>query len=97
MGNNWPLCWRSIWYGPKRRKPHQPPLLVGPVELDDVALIEKAKKGRNGEQFAALWAGDTSSYQSQSEADMALCNWLAWWTNKDAAGWIGFSAPPADA
>ena len=57
----------------------------GPVELDDVALIEKAKKGRNGEQFAALWAGDTSSYQSQSEADMALCNWLAWWTNKDAA------------
>lgn len=69
----------------KMKKTTPPSASSGPVELDDVALIEKAKKGRNGEQFAALWAGDTSSYQSQSEADMALCNWLAWWTNKDAA------------
>lgn len=53
-------------------------------KCDDGAKRSRQPEAR-GEQFAALWAGDTSSYQSQSEADMALCNWLAWWTNKDAA------------
>lgn len=67
---------------PQVRKPTPPP--SAPAELDDLALIDKAKKGRNGAQFAALWSGDISGYNSRSEADMALCNWLAWWTNKDA-------------
>lgn len=56
----------------------------GPVELDDLTLIEKAKRGKGGAQFAALWAGDATGYPSQSEADMALCNALAWWTRGDA-------------
>lgn len=56
-----------------------------PVELDDLALIERAKKARNGVIFAALWAGDIAGYKSRSEADIALCNALAFWTNKDAA------------
>lgn len=51
--------------------------------LDDLALIERAKLGKGGASFAALWAGDTSGYASRSEADMALCNALAWWTNRD--------------
>ena len=54
------------------------------MELDDLTLIEKAKRGKGGAQFAALWAGDATGYPSQSEADMALCNALAWWTNGDA-------------
>ena len=49
-----------------------------------MTLIEKAKRGKGGAQFAALWAGDATGYPSQSEADMALCNALAWWTNGDA-------------
>lgn len=53
--------------------------------LDDLALIERAKRSRNGAQFAALWSGDTTGYKSASEADIALCNALAFWTNKDAA------------
>lgn len=57
----------------------------GPAELDDLGLIERAKRGKNGDQFAALWAGGTSGYPSRSEADIALCNALAWWTNGDAA------------
>lgn len=57
----------------------------GPADLDDTALIERAKRARNGAQFAALWAGDTAGYKSASEADIALCNALAFWTNKDAA------------
>lgn len=53
--------------------------------LDDLSLIERAKRSQNGTQFSALWAGDTTGYKSHSEADIALCNALAFWTNKDAA------------
>ena len=31
----------------------------------------------------ALWRGDTSAYDSRSEADMALCCLLAFWTGRD--------------
>ncbi len=55
------------------------------VELDDLALIERAKRSKNGAAFTALWAGDTTGYKSRSEADIAFCNMLAFWTNKDAA------------
>src|SRR5262245_2703110 len=53
--------------------------------LDDGALIERARRARNGARFVALWAGDVSAYGSQSEADLALCNLLAFWTGGDAA------------
>lgn len=56
-----------------------------PVELDDAALIERAKRSKSGASFSALWAGDITGYKSRSEADIALCNALAWWTNGDAA------------
>ena len=68
---------------PQVKKPTLPPAPSVPVDLDDVTLIEKAKHSRNGAQFAALWDGDISGYSSHSEADLALCNWLAWWTNRD--------------
>ena len=55
-----------------------------PADLDDLTLIEKAKQSRNGNIFTALWNGDISGYKSHSEADLALCNALAFWTNKDA-------------
>ncbi len=55
------------------------------VEQDDVALLERAKSARNGDRFARLWAGDICGYQSQSEADLALCNQLAFWTGRDPA------------
>jgi hypothetical protein len=53
--------------------------------LDDATVLEKARKARNGTTFQALWNGDTSGYTSASEADLALCHLLAFWTNKDAA------------
>lgn len=58
------------------------PTTGGAVELDDLALIGKAQKSSTG--FSALWAGNISGYKSGSEADLALCNALAWWTNSDA-------------
>jgi primase-polymerase (primpol)-like protein len=53
-----------------------------PTSLDDEELLGKAKRS---EKFARLWNGNTSDYDSPSEADMALCNLLAYWTRKDSA------------
>lgn len=51
-----------------------------PVNLSDEEIITRAQNARNGATFAALWNGDTSGYGSHSEADLALCNLLAFWT-----------------
>jgi primase-polymerase (primpol)-like protein len=60
---------------------------VGPltVDRDDAGLLERAHAARNGAKFAALWRGDVSGYPSHSEADLALCTQLAFWTGGDAA------------
>jgi putative DNA primase/helicase len=48
--------------------------------LDDDALLERAMAAKNGEKCARLWSGDLGEYRSQSEADLALCSLLAFWT-----------------
>jgi putative DNA primase/helicase len=55
------------------------------VNFDDLTLLEKAWKAANGAKFSRLWDGDFSNYQSQSEADLALCSHLAFWTGGDIA------------
>lgn len=50
---------------------------------EEAALLERARSARNGDRFAQLWAGDWSGYPSQSEADLALCQLLAFWTGRD--------------
>jgi hypothetical protein len=52
--------------------------------LSDADLINKAMEASNGDKFRRLWEGDISGYSSQSEADLALCSMLAFWTGKDA-------------
>lgn len=52
--------------------------------LDDDELLTRARAAANGAKFSALWAGDTTGYDSPSEADAALCCLLAFWTAKDA-------------
>jgi putative DNA primase/helicase len=49
----------------------------------DDELIDRAMAARNGEDFRRLWEGDFSRYQSQSEADFALCRMLSFWTASD--------------
>jgi primase-polymerase (primpol)-like protein len=51
--------------------------------LADDELLEKAKNAKNGEKFGRLWRGSTAGYESHSEADMALCSLLAFWTGGD--------------
>ena len=55
-----------------------------PFNLSDEEVITRAKNARNGAVFSALWHGDTSAYGSHSEADLALCNLLAFWTGGNA-------------
>jgi hypothetical protein len=62
---------------PQCRKP--------PPGTDD-DLIERARKANDGGKFARLWDGQWKGhYASQSEADLALCTKLAFWTNNDPA------------
>jgi primase-polymerase (primpol)-like protein len=57
------------------------------LTLTDGEIQVKALGARNGEKFARLWAfGDIQGYPSQSEADLALCGLLAFYTRE----------PPAD-
>lgn len=52
--------------------------------LSDNEIIQKAEAASNGERFSRLWVGDTNGYGSHSEADLALCAMLAFWTGGDA-------------
>lgn len=43
-------------------------------------VIDRIKESNNGSRFLRLWNGDwNSDYDSHSEADMALCSYLAFW------------------
>ena len=70
----------------KYLKREEPKTTRQPADLDlsDSELINKAMSAKNGHIFRALWNGDISGYPSQSEADLALCNLLAYWTNGNA-------------
>ncbi len=59
---------------------------VRPLELSDKELIEKAMSASNGGKFSNLWYGNTGEYNGDhSAADLALCDMLAFWTQKDAS------------
>ena len=60
--------------------------VANPPNLDDVELLDKARRARNGADFDRLWAGDASGHGGdESAADLALCNVLAFWTSNDPA------------
>lgn len=69
----------------KRAKPAQAPEKSTGEEqrplLSDDELIDRARKSA---KFDQLWRGDIQGYPSQSEADLALCNSLAFWAGRDA-------------
>ncbi len=58
------------------------------VDLSDQELLDRAMRARNGRKFSRLWAGDANLYangtnEGRSEADLALCSLLAFWTGPD--------------
>lgn len=54
------------------------------VPIPDDELLDRARNAANGEKFSRLWSGSTSGYESHSEADLAFCRLLAFWTGGDA-------------
>ena len=51
---------------------------------DDEQLLRMACSAKNGDLFKRLWAGDTSMHGGDdSAADLAFCNFLAFWTGGD--------------
>ena len=55
------------------------------VDLDDAEIIDKARNCKSGALFNMLYSGQWEGlFQSQSEADLALCNHLAFWTGRNA-------------
>ena len=97
-GDVFPLPFDTTW-GPRnaellkvlerymvRERPEQVqplPQVSAAPHLEDAELIRLAQRAKNGAAFSRLWSGDWSGYPSHSEADMALCNSLAFWTNRD--------------
>lgn len=67
------------------REPAAPPMPVPPPASsdDDQAILDRMMNARNGARLQQLWSGDTGGYASPSEADLALCNSLAFWTGRD--------------
>lgn len=70
----------------KQNTVEMPQQVPAPVFLSDSELINIAKKSKQGSEFMRLLAGDWQGvYESQSQADQAFCNMLAFWTGKNEA------------
>lgn len=59
-------------------------LITQPVSLGDIELLSIIMQSKQGPKFSKLWAGKWNpDYPSQSEADLALCSILAFFTGND--------------
>lgn len=66
--------------------PKVAPKYIEPSNMDDSEIIDKARNCKTGALFQLLYAGNWEGlYGSQSEADLAFCNHLAFWTQKNEA------------
>jgi hypothetical protein len=76
----------EIFGAPQTAPPHDTPPQGGQTApLPDDVLLDKARAAANGAKFRRLYdAEDTSEYDSASEADLALCSLLAFWTQDTA-------------
>ncbi len=72
-------------FAPTPAKPTASPLREhASVSMTDEELLGKMRTANNGGWFERLWEGDWhDEYPSQSEADLAFCANLAFWTGKD--------------
>jgi putative DNA primase/helicase len=73
------------YLGGARSEPAQRIIQTAPLPCSVSEVLEAASRAKNGSRFQALYAGNFSEYSSQSEADMAFCNMLAFWTGRNAA------------
>ena len=68
----------------KQVRKHKAKKAARRVVLSDEQVLEKARTAQNAEDFTVLWEGRwQDKFASQSEADLALCCALAFWTGRD--------------
>lgn len=72
------------YLGGARTEPAQRIMQTAPLPSSVSEVLAAASRAKNGSRFQALYAGNFSEYNSQSEADMAFCNMLAFWTGRNA-------------
>ena len=60
--------------------PHDSVLKHPSKRLSDEDVVRLASRAANSNKFQALWGGDATGYPSASEADLALCGLLAFYT-----------------
>ncbi|MEN1969488.1 VapE domain-containing protein [Lentibacillus sp. N15] len=70
-------------YFPNKETEHKEHVQQSPP-MSDEEILKIAHHAKNSDKFKALMNGDISAYGSHSEADQALCNMLAFYT-QDAA------------
>jgi putative DNA primase/helicase len=78
----------EIWYAEVfgKQKEQQPNGKAnGHTALADEEILTIARGATNGDLFTRLWAGAWTGYTSQSEADQALCNILAFYCGPNPA------------
>ena len=72
-------------YWPQDFEPPAPPV-KHPIDyapshqFPNDEIIELMANAANGDKIMALWKGDIAGYASQSEADLALCNHIGFYT-----------------
>jgi len=74
-------------FGPNHGAEEKAPSIAAisrPLDLSDAELLAKAMRSKKtGADFSALWNGQIPAGKSHSEADLALCKHLAYWTGRD--------------
>jgi predicted P-loop ATPase len=53
-------------------------------QAPDNVVLNKMLESKKGDEIKRLYSGDWTGYESHSQADQALCNHLAYWTNNDS-------------
>ncbi len=72
---------RRVFGVPGAETPARSAMPAARLSASDSEIVERAHGARNGDRFSRQWRGDASDYTSGSEADLALCSLLAWYTD----------------
>lgn len=70
--------WRK-YLGPKD-EPQATTVGTEEPGLTDDDILRRASSAKNADKFKSLWEGEITGYSSQSEADLALCDILAFYS-----------------
>jgi len=72
------------YFSTKKNETSKQQMLQPAICLDDNKIIDMAGRSKDGRKFLDLYSGNWQGYyKSQSEADIAFCNMLAFWTGRD--------------